>query len=85
MLTSSQIRAARGLLSISQLELSCKSGISIKTIQKMETEGTENSNFSTIRKIKNYFENKNIKFISARQKDGLGEGVRFIYESVLSD
>lgn len=80
MLTSSQIRGARAFLNISQNELSEKSGVSFRTIQNLEhsDELVLKANFETLRKVKGFFEEEGIKFIPPREKDGFGEGIRFV-------
>jgi len=71
MIFSSQIRAARGLLQISQVELAKKSGISLSTIKALENddEAIKKSSLGIIEKIKNSLEKDNIRFISKRTND----------------
>lgn len=79
MLTSSQIRAARGCLNISQLEMAKETGISLNTIFRIEGDEQllERANLSTIKKIKTFFEERGIKFLSSPEGDGLGMGLRY--------
>ncbi|NBV06272.1 MAG: XRE family transcriptional regulator [Proteobacteria bacterium] len=79
MLTSSQIRAARGCLNISQLEIAKEIGISMNTFYRIEgdEELLARANLATIKKIKNFFEGRGIKFIAASEEDGSGAGLRY--------
>lgn len=79
MLTSSQIRAARGCLNISQLEMAKETGVSMNTIFRIEGDEDllEKAHLSTIRKIKVFFEERGIKFLSSPDGDGSGMGLRF--------
>jgi len=74
MIFSSQIRAARGFLGMSQFELATETGLSLHTIQKLEKEEEfiKKANFATIDKIKTTLENKGIKFTFSREKDENG-------------
>ncbi len=73
MLSSSQIRAARAFLGISQAEFAEISDISVRTIAKIELDekAAENADQKTMRKIKGAFESKGIKFSSSEEKDGV--------------
>ena len=64
MLSSSQIRAARALLNISQTELAKLSQVSTRTIARIETDEEEamNANQKTIRKLKKTLEEAGIAF-----------------------
>lgn len=80
MLSSSQIRAARAFLGISQAELAESSDISARTIAKIEIDekAAENADQKTIRKLKTAFENKGIKFTVSEEKDGTAVfGIKF--------
>ena len=60
---SSQIRAARALLSWSQNKLAKAAGVGLATLQRIEqTEGVVKGNFSTIIKIQKTLEQAGIKF-----------------------
>lgn len=74
MIFSSQIRAARGFLGMSQFELATEAGLSLQTIKNLEQEEgvVRNANFSTIEKIKTTLENKGIRFTFSREKDENG-------------
>jgi len=67
MITAAQLRAARALLGIDQRELAERCGLSVPTIQRMETsDGVIRSNVDSL-----------MKLISALEKAGLellGEG-----------
>lgn len=65
MITAGQIRAARGMLNISQLELAVDAGLNIATISKIENDekAFENASMATIKKIKSALESRGIVFI----------------------
>jgi transcriptional regulator with XRE-family HTH domain len=69
---SSQIRAARGMLKMSQLELSLETGLSLPTIKNIETEdeAIKKAKFSSITKIKEALEAKGIEFIFNKDESG---------------
>jgi len=86
MLTSAQIRAARAFLGISQSELTSLSGISISTIKKFESsdQSLQVASYRTIKKIQTAFEDKGIKFLSAKEDDGVsGVGLRYYQNKAL--
>jgi len=75
MITSSQIRAARGLLNWSRKELAEHSGISFASMMRLESfDGVPASNFKTLEAIKNAFENAGVEFIGIPES---GAGVRW--------
>ena len=80
MLTSAQIRGARGFLNISQMELAKRADISFGTVQKLEQreEFVKKANFSTLTKIKDLFKKSGIQFIEPKTREGFGEGIRFM-------
>ena len=64
MLTGNQIRAARSALRWSVIELSERSGVSVRTIKRMEVfDGKPNSNFPNVQAIREAFESAGIEFI----------------------
>lgn len=80
MILGIQIKAARSLLKMSQLELSEISGLSLPTIIRLETEeiGIKKANIETVMKIKEALEDRGIKFLPPKEKGSLnGVGVRF--------
>lgn len=75
MITSSQIRGARGLLNWSRKDLAEHSGISFASMMRLESfEGVPASNFKTLEAIKNAFEEAGIEFIGTPES---GAGVRW--------
>lgn len=78
MITGRQILAARGLLDWPARTLSDKSGLSIVTIQRMESaKGIPSSNVLNLIKVKTAFEKAGIEFIDTGQtSDAGGIGVR---------
>lgn len=79
MLNSAQIRSARGCLNISQLELAKETGIHLNTIHRIEGDDAllARASMATVKKIKEFFEHKGIKFLSPPEKDGSGAGLRY--------
>lgn len=75
MINSSQIRAARGLLGISQVELALESGLSLQTIKNLEqSDGAiEKANFATLNKIRTTLEKKGVRFTFSEEKDDGGK------------
>ena len=75
MITSSQIRAARGMLDWSRKELSQKSGLSFASMMRLESfEGVPSSNVKTLDAIKKTFESAGIEFLGSPEN---GAGVRW--------
>lgn len=75
MITGAQMRAARGLLRWSARELAEKSGISLPTIQRMESvEGVPPSSAKSVDAIQKAMERAGVEFIA---ENGGGDGVRF--------
>ena len=75
MITSAQIRGARGLLNWSRKDLAKHSGISFASMMRLESfEGVPASNFKTLEAIKNAFEEAGIEFIGTPEN---GAGVRW--------
>ena len=75
MITSAQIRGARGLLNWSRNDLAKHSGISFASMMRLESfEGVPASNFKTLEAIKNAFEEAGIEFIGTPDS---GAGVRW--------
>jgi ribosome-binding protein aMBF1 (putative translation factor) len=75
MLRSEQIRAARALVRWSAQNLADKSGLSWKTIQRMESQdGVPSATARNIEKIRKTLEKAGVIFID-RNEDG-GPGVR---------
>jgi len=75
MITSEQVRAARGLLRITQGELATKAGLSVETIKRLESMAGVISTFSsTEAAIRLAFAELGVEFID---ENGGGRGVRF--------
>ncbi len=74
MIDAAQMRAARALLKWSIAELSNKTGVSVPTIQRMESRGTGVSAVNNVEAVTRALENAGIEFIS---ENGGGAGVRF--------
>ena len=68
---SAQLRAARGVLKISQAELALATGLSLPTIKNLENgdEAIEKANLLTIKKIKEAFEERGINFNFYKDSD----------------
>ncbi len=66
MITSAQIRAARGLLDWSRKDLAEHSGVSFASMIRLESfEGIPSSNIRTLEAIKKAFEEEGIEFIGS--------------------
>ena len=78
MITAAQLRAARALLGIDQRELAQRCGLSLPTIQRMETsEGVIRGNVDSLMKLVGALDAAGIELIGegAASADG-GRGVR---------
>lgn len=73
MLTSDQIRGARGLLNWTQPELASRAGIALGTIQRMEKLGTGRSSAENVQAVQQALEAGGVVFIP---ENGEGPGVR---------
>jgi transcriptional regulator with XRE-family HTH domain len=74
-ITSSQIRAARGMLNWSRKDLAEHSGVSFASMMRLESfEGVPASNFKTLESVKQAFEKAGVEFIGAPER---GAGVRW--------
>jgi len=63
MITSAQIRAARGLLNWSRKDLAEKSGISFASMMRLESfDGVPSSNIKTLDALKKAFEEAGVEF-----------------------
>ncbi len=75
MITSAQIRAARGMLDWSRKDLAEKSSVSFASMMRLESfDGVPSSNVKTLDAIKKAFENADIEFIGTPEN---GAGVRW--------
>lgn len=75
MITSAQIRAARGLLDWSRKDLADHSGLSFASMMRLESfDGVPASNVRTLEAIKKAFEEAGIEFIGTPES---GAGVRW--------
>ena len=75
MITSDQIRAARGMLDWSRKDLAEHSGVSFASMMRLESfEGVPASNFKTLESVKMAFETAGIEFIGTPEE---GAGVRW--------
>lgn len=75
MITSAQIRAARGMLDWSRRDLANSSGISFASMMRLESfDGVPASNFKTLEAIKKAFEAAGVEFIGTPER---GAGVRW--------
>ena len=75
MITSGQIKAARGLISWTARQLAEKSGIGFSTLIRLESEeGSPSSHVKTLEAIKRAIEDAGIEFIGTPEE---GAGVRW--------
>ena len=66
MITSAQIRAARGLLNWSRKDLAEKSGVSFASMMRLESfDGVPSSNVKTLDALKKAFEDAGVEFTGA--------------------
>lgn len=78
MITSSQMRAARGLLGIDQRQLAEMAGLSLPTVQRMEASGGQvRGIIDTLMKVVEALEGAGIELIGENSPSaGKGRGVR---------
>jgi transcriptional regulator with XRE-family HTH domain len=78
MITAAQLRAARALLGIDQRELAQRCGLSLPTIQRMETsEGVIRGNVDSLVKLVGALADAGIELIGeGATSSGSGRGVR---------
>lgn len=75
MITSAQIRAARGMLEWTRTDLAEKSGVGFSSMQRLESaNGVPGAQFKTLEAIKDAFEKAGIEFIGSPDE---GAGVRW--------
>ncbi|HEV2515408.1 MAG TPA: helix-turn-helix domain-containing protein [Devosia sp.] len=79
MITAAQLRAARALLGIDQKTLASMAGVSLPTIQRMETsQGNVRGIVDTLTKVIEALNAAGIELIGENARsDGDGRGVRF--------
>jgi transcriptional regulator with XRE-family HTH domain len=84
MITGAQIRAARALLGIDQRELAQRSGLSLPTIQRMESsDGVVRGNVDSLMKLAEAFAAGGVELIAeGAASSGGGRGVRLKREQV---
>ena len=78
MITGAQMRAARALLGIDQRELAQRSGLSLPTIQRMESsDGVIRGNVDSLMKLINALDTAGLELIGEGMlSEGGGRGVR---------
>jgi transcriptional regulator with XRE-family HTH domain len=78
MITGAQLRAARALIGIDQRELAQRSGLSVPTIQRMESsDGVIRSNVDSLMKLINALAASGIQLVNeGAVSDSGGRGVR---------
>jgi transcriptional regulator with XRE-family HTH domain len=74
LMTTEQLRAARGLLGWSQLELAARAGLSLPTVKRLEGGFGPRVSDDARAKLQRAIEAAGIEFI---EENGTGEGVRF--------
>ncbi|MGF1613370.1 MAG: helix-turn-helix domain-containing protein [Gammaproteobacteria bacterium] len=87
MITSAQMKAARGLLGIDQRQLADLAGLSLPTIQRMEaSQGTIRGNVDSLVKVVEALERAGIELIGeGAVSHGGGRGVRLRETSLPSE
>ena len=84
MLTSAQLRAARAIVGIDQRTLAEQAGVSLPTIQRMESYGNERVRgvVETLTKVMEALERAGIEFINENAvSHGGGRGIRLRHPS----
>ncbi|WP_342398957.1 helix-turn-helix transcriptional regulator [Lichenibacterium dinghuense] len=71
--TPAQIRAARGMLNWSMLDLAKAAGVSISTVKRFECEGDQPVSADTVGMMQDAAETEGVRFLA---DDGNGPGVR---------
>jgi len=75
LITSAQIRAARGMLEWTRSDLAEKSGVGFSSMQRLESAGgVPGAQFKTLEAIQKAFEKAGIEFIGSPES---GAGVRW--------
>ncbi len=80
MLYAQQVRAARAMINMSQIELANITGLHYVTIQKIEKDEKRlrRVEAGTINKIKNALEERGIKFLNPTEQNSIyGIGIRY--------
>ena len=78
MITAAQIRAARGLLNLSQGQLAEMAGLGIATVKRIEASSEVRGAATTLWKIQAALEAAGIEFLPAQEVSGLGVRLRQI-------
>ena len=73
-LQPASIRAARGMLNWSIVELAEKAGVSVSTVKRMEMAGPQPLSFDVYAKVRIAFEAQGVSFLD---DNGQGAGLRF--------
>ena len=76
MINAAQIRAARALLDISQLQLAAMSSVSESTIKRLEAASTIRGSAESIWKVQRVLEEAGVEFIPAEGDKGPGVRLR---------
>ena len=76
MITAAQIRAARGLLNLSQGQLAEMAGLGIATVKRIEASSEVRGAATTLWKIQAALEAAGIEFLPAQEGSGLGVRLR---------
>ena len=74
--TPDQIRAARGLLNLSQRQLALETGLHVQTVRAVETKADTKNSVSRDR-IQQKLESMGVLFVPEDETAGVGDGVRF--------
>lgn len=72
MIEAAQIKAARALLGIGQVELSDLSGVGLRTVKRMELSEEVRGSAQTLWKLQSALEAAGVEFIPADDKKGPG-------------
>lgn len=87
MITARQLRAARALLDFDQRELAERAGLSVPTIQRMESsDGVIRGNVESLTKVVAALTDAGVELIGeGTPSQGMGRGVRLLARAAVTD
>ncbi|TBY07327.1 helix-turn-helix domain-containing protein [Rhizobium laguerreae] len=76
MITADQLKAGRALVGLKQEDIARASGLSVQTIKRMETVGTERSSAGNVQAVQRAIEQAGVVFEAEGEMIAGGPGVR---------
>lgn len=76
MITAEQMKAGRALVGLKQEDIANATGLSVQTIKRMETTGTERSSAGNVQAVKRAMEQAGVVFLGDGEMATGGPGVR---------